>query len=486
MFFRTMQWLNGSPWSLSGDIRGPFSPPQKTQRVTLTTITFICVAFMSMVFIAVPVEDTATDIEYVFFYLNFVMAVLVTLSMWWRRKKPLLIFSFNAVVVTVFPLSPFGVLVPLIWVIACAPQTIVLLTIVVAGLATGIALYRDYVRDVPQSLFTIEEAGVMTQLSHESYIVMGITFLIVPVLLGIRRRHQKTAINVPLTPRAHAHGHALAPVRMNAPNAHTVPMPMPMPVQQVRQNYQHNYQRGQQPIQPQPSQRQAPNRPEGHTSAVPVQDPKRQEELSRQQERDLIAREMHDTVAHQLSLVSLQASALEVTSSDPNVPESARAMRLSVNRALDEMRGLISSLRDSKDGGYTGVTPTLADLDMLVREAQESGAPVQPEIRIQDGDKASHSLTNAVYRITQEALTNAIRYGLESPIVMRVLGAPGLGITIDVINEISESAKICSQGSQAGIPGMQERAETLGGSVTTSEIGRVFILQARLPWNNEN
>src|SRR5690606_15650631 len=76
-------------------------------------------------------------------------------------------------------------------------------------------------------------------------------------------------------------------------------------------------------------------------------------ELSRQDERELIAREMHDTVAHNLSMVSLHASALEVSQGDPEVVDAARSMRSNAHRALDEMRALITSLRSGAEQ-YTG------------------------------------------------------------------------------------------------------------------------------------
>lgn len=203
---------------------------------------------------------------------------------------------------------------------------------------------------------------------------------------------------------------------------------------------------------------------------------------ARELERERIAMELHDTVAHQLSLAALQASALEVASETMDVPQSAQAVRGSINKALDEMRALIWALRDSEAGGYTGVPPTLEDLERLISDASASGAPIRSEIRIEQGETAHLTLTNAMYRITQEALTNAIRYGVKSSIFIRILGAPGLGVTIDVMNEIADNSEIDAHGSLNGLGGMQARAEALGGSVDTSTLGNVWLFQAKLPW----
>lgn len=203
---------------------------------------------------------------------------------------------------------------------------------------------------------------------------------------------------------------------------------------------------------------------------------------AREAERERIAMELHDTVAHQLSLAALQASALEVASDTMDIPQSAQAVRGSINKALDEMRTLIWALRDSTDGGYTGVPPTLEDLERLIADASASGAPLDSEIRVEQGHTAHLTLTNAMYRITQEALTNAIRYGVKSSIFIRILGAPGLGISIDVFNEIANPSDVESHGSHNGLGGMEARAQALGGSIHTSTLGNVWLFQAKLPW----
>lgn len=208
--------------------------------------------------------------------------------------------------------------------------------------------------------------------------------------------------------------------------------------------------------------------------------------LSRQDERELIAREMHDTVAHHLSLVSLQASALEVTADDPatDIGDSARSMRSSAQHALEEMRSLIVSLRDSQThvggGDYTGPTPTLADLPDLINEARAAGAQVAATVFVTEAEAAPPMLTRAVYRIVQESLTNAVKHAPGAGVGIDVRAAPGHGVVVTVRNTIV--AVPAAQSGGAGLLGMRERAEAVGGTLQAGPDGELFVVHAQLPW----
>lgn len=225
--------------------------------------------------------------------------------------------------------------------------------------------------------------------------------------------------------------------------------------------------------------------------------------ISRQEERELIAREMHDTVAHHLSLVSLHAAALEVTSTDPQVPPATRAVRDNAHQALEEMRTLIHSLRDSEGGGYEGAAPSINDIHLLVEGIREVGVEVATELQIPEGDQAvPPALGRAAYRIVQESLTNCRRHSPQSGIGLEVIVLTGQGVSISVSNWLSVSkfaparsgalnpGEVAPQarpaatglGAGAGLLGMRERAKALGGRLEAGPEGDRWVVRAWLPW----
>lgn len=218
-------------------------------------------------------------------------------------------------------------------------------------------------------------------------------------------------------------------------------------------------------------------------------------ELSRQDERDLIAREMHDTVAHHLSLVSLHASALEVTATDPgtDVPQAARSMRDSAQQALQEMRTLIAGLRepagDEGEQSLTGSSPSLDDLPGLVDEARRAGADIAPTIFIAEAHTAPPALTRAVYRVVQESLTNALKHAPGAPVLLDVRAAPDRGVQITVTNPLVADGpgSAPETGSAAGFGGsgrrgMAERVAALDGTFQAGPDGGAYVVQVQLPW----
>lgn len=221
-------------------------------------------------------------------------------------------------------------------------------------------------------------------------------------------------------------------------------------------------------------------------------------ELSRQDERELIAREMHDTVAHNLSVVSLQASALEVTTDDPEVVDAARTMRSSAHRALDEMRALITSLRAGSEQ-YTGSAPALGDLATLLDDARASGVDLAATVFVTDADGAPPALTRAVYRVVQEALTNVMKHAPGARAEVDVRARPGDGVDITVRNALTRDLNPYGDvpllgdpgataggagipGGGAGIVGMRERCEAVGGTFSAGVDDGRFVVTAHLPW----
>lgn len=209
-------------------------------------------------------------------------------------------------------------------------------------------------------------------------------------------------------------------------------------------------------------------------------------ELSRQDERDLIARELHDTVAHHLSVVSLRASALEVTGDDA-VQEAAQSVRTSTHQALEEMRDLIGVLRNGQASLTAGPGPgrTLTELPELITTARESGADVAANVFVSGGDSAPPVLTRAVYRIVQESLTNAIKHAPHQRIDLELRAGPGLGVHLRVSNPLP-ATPVAAPGSGTGLLGVRERVASVGGTVEAGAQGDRWVLTAHLPWPAED
>lgn len=201
---------------------------------------------------------------------------------------------------------------------------------------------------------------------------------------------------------------------------------------------------------------------------------RRRVELARNAERLAIAREMHDVLAHRLSLLALHAGALEFNArADPaEVVEAAAVVRSSAHQALQELRQVISVLREA---------PVLAELDLrtLVEEVRRAGMEVEMHdggVRLPDLPGAT---ARAAYRIVQEGLTNARKHAPARPVTLRLDGRPDRGLAIEVRNPVAGAPG----GEGAGLAGIRERAELAGGRVERAGVENgEFRLAVWLPW----
>jgi signal transduction histidine kinase len=211
-------------------------------------------------------------------------------------------------------------------------------------------------------------------------------------------------------------------------------------------------------------------------------------EQIRYAERSRIAREMHDVLAHRISLLSLHAGALEFRPAAPpdEVARAAAVIRASAHQALEDLRAVIGVLRDGTDGqGPQPPQPTLAALPGLLEESRAAGMRVHAEIRLPDLAAVPDAIGRHALRIVQEALTNARKHATSAPVELRLEGAPGHGLTIDVRNPLPALATAESKipGTGAGLLGLTERATLSGGRLEHGfdEHGH-FLLHAWLPW----
>ncbi|MGI8329862.1 sensor histidine kinase [Actinomadura scrupuli] len=219
-------------------------------------------------------------------------------------------------------------------------------------------------------------------------------------------------------------------------------------------------------------------------------------------ERTRIAREMHDVLAHRLSLVATYAGALEYRpdASPEQVSLAAGVVRDGVHQALSELREVISVLREDEteradetgraDGtgraeGIGRPQPVLADIPRLVEEARDAGERVVLEDRTVDAAVVPAAAGRAAYRIVQEGLTNARKHAAGQAVNVVLDGRPGAKLVIDVRNPLARDAPAAPgvPGGGAGLIGLTERAHLAGGrldhEVTASG---EFHLHAWLPW----
>lgn len=195
-------------------------------------------------------------------------------------------------------------------------------------------------------------------------------------------------------------------------------------------------------------------------------------------ERDRIARELHDVIAHSVSAMVVQtAAAQDLVRTDPARAESVlREVADTGRRALAETGRLLHVIRD--DANELGLTPTpgVADLEALVAQFRDAGLDVELEL-----DAGLPSLPAGIdvsaYRIVEEALTNALRHGTGT--VSLQVTSSGSGVAIRVTNP-SAGART-SRGSGLGLRGMTERVSMLGGTLTHRTSDGHFELAATLP-----
>jgi signal transduction histidine kinase len=219
--------------------------------------------------------------------------------------------------------------------------------------------------------------------------------------------------------------------------------------------------------------------------------------------REEIAREMHDVLGHRLSLLSVHAGALEYRpdASPEEVARAAKVIRESAHQALQDLREVIGVLR-APVGELP--QPTLADVPQLVAESARAGMRV--ELREEITAAAPDGLGRTAYRIVQEALTNARKHAPGAEVGVRLAGAPGQGLTVEVENAAparppapasapgrglavpAEDPGLAladpAEGPGQGLVGLAERVALAGGRLEhgpTSAGG--FRLAAWLPWS---
>lgn len=195
-----------------------------------------------------------------------------------------------------------------------------------------------------------------------------------------------------------------------------------------------------------------------------------------EQERVRIARDMHDIVAHSLAVVIAQADGARYAAAvKPEMAtEALGTIAQTARGALSDVRMLLTQLRHRQGDGPQ---PTLADLEALFAQVRQAGIEPRVTVDPMPPGEPPGAIQLAVYRILQEALTNAIRHG-DGAVDVHLAWLPDR-VDIDVRNTVSRDAAV-GQGGH-GLIGMRERAQLAGGSLQAERRGTQFVVHASLP-----
>jgi signal transduction histidine kinase len=229
----------------------------------------------------------------------------------------------------------------------------------------------------------------------------------------------------------------------------------------------------------------------GGREQLAVQERRHEGERALLEERQRIARELHDVVAHHMSVIAIQAEAAPYKTPDPpkELVESFAEIRASALSGLNELRRVLGVLRS--DASDTTPQPGLGDLDGLLESARSAGVAVTAGI-----NGTPRPLPGGVdlsaYRIVQEALSNAMRHAPGAAVEVKLYYGDA-ALVVEVRNDCPPGdgtadalGEVATDGGGHGIIGMRERATMLGGHLHAgpTEKGE-FLVTAALPLGNE-
>ncbi len=214
----------------------------------------------------------------------------------------------------------------------------------------------------------------------------------------------------------------------------------------------------------------------------------REEEARRRssEERLRIARELHDVVAHNISLINVQAStALHLIDERPEQARSAlAAIKQASKETLGELRSVLDILRQSDEAPPRAPAPSLTRLDDLVAKVRAAGVEVLTKVE-GDARPLPAPVELAAFRIVQEALTNVQRHAGGASATVRVRYGDR-DLTVEVDDDGRGASSNGASGGGNGIPGMRERAAALGGELEAGpRAGGGFRVLARLPLDGD-
>lgn len=218
---------------------------------------------------------------------------------------------------------------------------------------------------------------------------------------------------------------------------------------------------------------------------------------ARSLERERIAREMHDVLAHRISQISMHAGGLAFRTDLPadQLAESAQTIRESAHQALVDLRDVLGVLRSDRRGTESAAesgarlpVPTANALPELIASNRAAGMRITTEIDDDVVAKLSGQIGRTVYRVVQEGLTNVGRHAAGAAVQITVGNQPAGQIVVTVSNDagtrsVTSSAPVAQLAEPGfGLTGLQERVEMLQGTLDSGPHGDGWLLRAQLPW----
>ena len=197
------------------------------------------------------------------------------------------------------------------------------------------------------------------------------------------------------------------------------------------------------------------------------------------EERTRIARELHDVVAHHMSMITVQAETARyrLEGVPEPVADELTGIASRARGSLTELRGLLSALRDDQDAPVLAPQPTLADLAELVDRINAAGTPVRLSMT-GDSTGLPDVLHLSAYRIVQEALSNVVRHAAGAPTTVDI--SVGGELTVEVVNQ-RPAHPTRRDGEGHGLVGLRERATLLGGTFEVDQPDGGWRVRATLP-----
>lgn len=231
------------------------------------------------------------------------------------------------------------------------------------------------------------------------------------------------------------------------------------------------------------------------------------DQVSRQAERERLAREIHDGLGHNLSILSVHAGALQAMAdasaveasggaATSQMKESAKVVRETASKSVAELHSLLDLLRNADDPDVAAPTKTLRDVRALIDDSVTAGMPLVATVFVDDGEALDPHIAQAAYRIVQELLTNARKHASTVSVRLSVTGGPAEGhLVIATANHlppptgprasVGDGGGIAREGM--GLTGIRERVEHYGGDMQAGvDSDAAFRVSIRLPWRAPN